>query len=191
MSQDRLWDTEPTRAETTLTAPAVTLPASALIVEVPQADDTIGPWRQRLDELAPAGVPAHVTCLFPIPHEDVVSSRDDIADALTGFGSFDYEFDRCAWFGDEVLWLAPHDPRPFERLTETLTELMPHLQPYEGRFDSVIPHLTIGHKCDISELRRAEQAITPELPIRGHASHVSLYSPVDTTWTQIHTFSLT
>lgn len=167
-----------------------TWPASALIIEIPQADAVIGPWRRALDELAPNGVPAHVTCLFPVPHHDVIRGQATITAALRGFGAFDYAFTRCAWFGDEVLWLAPEDPEPFVALTDTLTTAFPHLQPYEGRFDTVVPHLTVGHKCSPQALAAAERDIAPNLPVHGRADRVSLYSPVGTAWQRVDTFAL-
>ena len=179
-----------TDAERTLVSAPVAPPASALIIEVPEADPVVGPWRSALDELAPVGVPAHVTCLFPIPHKDVVTGLAKVADAVCSTGSFDYTFDRCAWFGHTVLWLAPLDPTPFLRLTQALTTAFPHLLPYEGRFPEVIPHLTIGHKCPIEALDDAERRIEPQLPVHGRATHLSLYSPQDGIWKRLRSFPL-
>ena len=176
--------------ERTLVSAPVALPASALIIEVPEAGPVVDPWRASLDELAPVGVPAHVTCLFPIPPEDAMTGPAKIADAVRDSGAFDYTFDRCAWFGRTVLWLAPQDPTPFLRLTHALTTAFPHLLPYEGRFPEVIPHLTIGHKCPAEALDDAERDITPQLPIHGRATHLSLYSPQQGVWTRLQSFPL-
>ena len=38
---------------------------SALVVTVPAAERAVGPWRLHYDPSAAAGMPAHVTVLFP------------------------------------------------------------------------------------------------------------------------------
>lgn len=180
-----------TGPDATLLSARVSLPASGLVVEVPEADAVVGPWRNRLDELAPVGVPAHVTCLFPVGADDIDDAGlATIADAVRGTGSFDYRFGSCAWFGEEVLWLAPDEPEPFVALTHALTAALPHLQPYEGRFDRVIPHLTVGHKCPTEALRSAEADITPNLPVSGRATQLSLFTPHGAAWTRTATFEL-
>lgn len=172
----------------TITRPAVSAAAppvtSALIIEVPEADRVVGQWRQQLDQLAPVGVPAHVTCLFPFPMPHALTTRDvdRIAAAAARTRCFEYRFSHCAWFGESVLWLAPDDPQPFRQLTESLTSAFPQLRPYEGRFDRVIPHLTVGHKCPPERLRCAQQSIEPRLPVTGVATALSLFVPRATGW---------
>ena len=70
--------------------------------------------------------------------------------------------------------LGPHDPGPFRMLTERVFAEFPAYPPFEGRFDEVIPHLTVGHGQPVAELRAAEEAIRPQLPIDGVVEAVSL-----------------
>ena len=63
---------------------------------------------------------------------------------------------------------------PFRMLTERVLAEFPAYPPFEGRFDEVIPHLTVGHGQPVAELRAAEEAIRPQLPIDGVVEAVSL-----------------
>jgi hypothetical protein len=50
---------------------------------------------------------------------------------------------------------------------------LPRIPPFEGRFDEVIPHLTIGHGHPVNDLRAAENSVQAHLPIDGHADAVT------------------
>jgi hypothetical protein len=43
-----------------------------------------------------------------------------------------------------VTYLAPVPSKPFARLTLAVAERWPAYPPYEGVFETVIPHLTVG-----------------------------------------------
>ncbi len=155
---------------------------TALVIEVPEAEPVVGRHRARLDPFAAGGVPAHVTVLFPfveIPRlvkdpllADDVAQR--VARVVSGQPAFPYCFSRTRWFGDRVLWLAPDDPSPFVALTRALALAFPGFEPYEGMFDDIVPHLTIGQREDPAPLREAEEDTCGRLPVRGHATDVSL-----------------
>ena len=38
---------------------------SALVIEVPEAEELVGAFRRKYDPVAPLGMPAHITVLFP------------------------------------------------------------------------------------------------------------------------------
>jgi 2'-5' RNA ligase len=110
---------------------------SAPIVEVPEAEPAVARHRIRLDGSAPLGVPAHVTVL----------SR------------FRCRFDHTGWFGQDVLWLGPREPGPFRALTGRVHQAFPAFPPYQGQFEDVIPHLTIGEGHPLNDLRAAEESV--------------------------------
>lgn len=146
------------------------------MVEIPEAEPIVRSHRERLDANARLGVPAHITVLFPF------MPPDQIDDALLGelrrlfaaTETFGYRLDRTAWFGDEVLWLAPSDPRPFHALTERAVDAFPECLPYDGQFPTVVPHLTVAHGCPLEDMRRAEADVTRQLPVDGRATKVTL-----------------
>jgi 2'-5' RNA ligase len=169
-------------------------PLTGLVVDVPEAEAVVAAQRLRLDPSAGLGMPAHVTLLFPFVSPEVLdgSVLDAVQGALAGFAAFDYRFERTAWFGAEVLWLAPADPAPFAALAERLWAAFPDYPPYGGAFEAVTPHLTVGQGDDVALLREAERAVLPYLPVAGRAERVSLsvLSATGGRWQPAATFDL-
>jgi 2'-5' RNA ligase len=104
-----------------------------------------------------------VTVLYPfVPPPDLrIADVDRLAEALGGFVAFDAVFPRVDWFGDAVVWLAPEPAEQFRRLTSVVGAAFPDLLPYDGGFDDVVPHLTIGgpSRGTVDELRLAADAV--------------------------------
>ena len=149
---------------------------SGLVVLVPEAEPVVGRHRQLLDENAARGAPAHVTVLFPFvpPPALDAATHAGVPAAVAAVPAFDHEFRRTAWFGDDVLWLAPEDPEPFRELTRRLSAAFPEHPPFEGRFPDVVPHLTVGHRRPRPLLEAAEREVRTGLPVRGRATEVVL-----------------
>lgn len=149
---------------------------TGLVIAVPEAEPVVGPHRLRLDASAALGAPAHVTVLFPfVPRariDDDVLGR--VATTLIATPAFTYRFTRTAWFDDRVLYLAPDDEAPFRELTGRIHAEFPGFPPFEGLFDDVVPHLTVGHEQPLPELEEAERDVRRHLPVEGHASEVLL-----------------
>ena len=149
---------------------------TALVVAVPEAEPVVGDLRLRLDPVAALGVPAHVTVLFPfVPApelDDHVLRR--VAAVVVDLAPFGYRFSRTAWFDDRVLWLAPDDDRPFRELTGRIHAQFPAFPPFEGMFDDVVPHLTVGVDRPVGELQQAEVDVRRRLPVEGSATEVVL-----------------
>jgi len=81
---------------------------SALIVEVPEAEAAVARWRERLDENAAMGIPAHITVIAPfLPRagigEPVLGALERLFGGMPGFR---FRLARTAWFGEQVLNLA-------------------------------------------------------------------------------------
>jgi hypothetical protein len=149
---------------------------SALVVAVPEAEPVVGALRQRLDANAALGVPAHVTVLFPFVPADRLDAgvRARVTDVIARSSTFGYRFSRTAWFDDRVVYLAPDDPRPFRELTYRVYQQFPAHPPFEGAFDDVVPHLTVGHEHPPDLLRAAEADVRRRMPVEGTATEVLL-----------------
>ncbi len=152
---------------------------SALIVAAPEASEAVDDWREQTCYAKPSsGVPAHVTLLFPfVP-------ACEIDDALVGqlgamFSRFEpFAFDlRSAERFPAVLYLAPEPAEPFVRLTETLMLEYPGFPPYEGAFDSIVPHLTVA-EGDPQLLDEVERDVRRSLPIAAEARNLILLEEV-------------
>jgi hypothetical protein len=201
-SQQRLDVTSGTKpgghkARTGIRVLLVTSPRSAhsgLILEVPEAEPAVRRHRERLDASAPLGVPAHVTVLFPFMPPAAIDSGvlTQLKRLFAAVSGFSFRLDNTDWFGDDVLWLAPHDPGPFRVLTQRVGQAFPAFPPYQGQFDDVIPHLTVGHGHPLTDLRAAEQSVRAHLPIEARANAVTLMTQHSAggRWTKAGTFAL-
>lgn len=149
---------------------------SALVVVAPEVEFAVANIRQQLDPVAPLGVPAHVTVLFPFMpavqiDEDV---RTAIADAVLGVTCFDHTFTSTKWFGRDVLWLASTANSEFRTLTRRMTEAFPAYLPYAGQHDDFVPHLTIADRAPLGEMQAAEHQVQQALPIHATVHAVTL-----------------
>ena len=151
---------------------------TAVVVAFPACEPVVGPLRRRYDASATWGVPAHVTVLYPFVAyadltEGVVAS---LALAVGSVDEFDCALVRPAWFGDEVLYLEPDPAAPLRALTNAVWEAFPEHPPYDGAYDDVVPHLTVGDGSTGSSigLQEAAGALVAYLPIRQRVDRVLL-----------------
>lgn len=169
---------------------------TAVIVDIPEAVDAVGTWRQRYDTSAPLGVPPHVTILFPFV--DLASFTADRADlaaiaaaeqafpvSFAGFGIFPGSTHR-----PEVLYLEPTPAEPFVRLTAALWARWPSCPPYEGAHDDCIPHLTITETAPPEQVSAARRAVEPALPITAAVTALTLIAFDGTRWRAADRFPL-
>jgi hypothetical protein len=149
---------------------------SAVIVAIPEVEAAVAALRLRLDPAAGWGVPAHVTVLYPFLPPDEIDGRalTGVAAAVGAVPAFDVRFERTAWFGDEVLWLAPQPSAPFSTLTIQVWQRFPRCAPYEGAHPELIPHLTVGDHAALASLQEADLTVSSALPIRARVSHARL-----------------
>ena len=156
---------------------------TAVIIPIASAETVVSKHRLRFDLAASEGVPAHVTVLFPfVPPGDVDGGViAQLAAVFAAASPFDCVFDRSAWFGDAVLWLAPDRDREFRYLTEQVVERFPGYLPYGGVHDDVVPHLTVGESRlgTVDALKAAERDIRRKLPITAHIDHALLMAGTD------------
>lgn len=169
---------------------------SAVIVPVGPAEGVVARHRRELDVAASWGVPAHVTVLYPfVPpaqlDDDVVARLRAVVAAAP---AFDCTFGRCAWFGDDVLWLAPEPDRVFRALTGAVAAEFPDHPPYDGAFDDVVPHLTVGElrAGSAARLREAEADVTAQLPVFARIDHALLIAGTEApdSWRTVATLPL-
>jgi 2'-5' RNA ligase len=149
---------------------------SVLLIEVPEAEPVVRRHRERLDENALLGIPAHITVLYPfLPAEaisvEVLARLHDVFAPVTGFR---LRLDHTDWFGENVLWLGPQDPAPLRALTDRVWRAFPAFPPFEGQHEVVVPHLTVGHGHPLSDLRTAEESVSAGLPVESRVTAVTL-----------------
>jgi 2'-5' RNA ligase len=148
---------------------------SALIVAVPEAAVVVDGWRERTSRAKPSqGVPVHVTILFPFVSPASIDDRliAQLGRLFAGFEPFPFVLGRTDRFPG-VLFLAPDPAERFAELTERVCAAFPRYPPYEGAFDTIVPHLTSA-EGDSDTLRRAEADIARMLPISARVTEALL-----------------
>jgi len=167
---------------------------TALILPVPAAEKLVDPWRRQYDPSASLGVRAHITLLYPFVPPDRIN--ETIIDGLrTFFASavaFRFTLSRLAAFPG-ALYLDLDPPEPVTAIIEQLTARYPETPPYGGRFERVVPHLTVAQVPDAHHLEeiRTELATMAQntLPIEAQANESWLMQgPTDGLWATEHRF---
>jgi 2'-5' RNA ligase len=160
-------------------------------VRIPEAESAVRGWRDWLDPSARAGVPAHVTALFPFLDE---SRIDDgvlaaIGEVIGRHRPFEARFELCGRFPG-ILYLVPEPDLPFRRLTEAIVDRWPEAPPFGGQFDEVVPHLTIAQGQNDAVLDEAEAGLRSRLPVAVRVTSVDLMVHDGTKWQQRASFAL-
>ena len=162
-----------------------------LIVPVPEAEGLLQEWRARLGPTTEAGVPAHVTVLFPFLTLDQLDPAG-LADLQAHFlatPSVEVTFPAVGLFPD-VVYLAPEPRDWFVRCTAAISARFGVL-PYGGLHAEVVPHLTVARHTDRAVLTDIAQQLTPLLPLTTHVREVWLMEELAAGgWSHTATFTL-
>ncbi|WUD70371.1 2'-5' RNA ligase family protein [Streptomyces sp. NBC_00510] len=148
---------------------------TALLATVAEAEPLVGHWRRRFDASASAGIPVHVTVLFPFLDVDLITTAviSDLKVLIGKHSPFTVRFDECRRFPD-VLYLAPTPHQPLRLLTETVAARWPEAPPCGGQFTEVIPHLTVAYGQQPRVFDEVEAELAQRLPVTATISSVSL-----------------
>ncbi len=112
-------------------------------------------------------MPPHITILYPF----VGARRVDeelarrMRELLDGFGAFGFSLTAVNRFPG-VVYLEPEPAETFVQMTTACAARWPEHPPFEGRFERIVPHLTIPERL-VAE-------IEPRLPIPARADRVWL-----------------
>jgi 2'-5' RNA ligase len=165
---------------------------TALVFLVPEAQALVAAIRERHDPSAAAGMPAHITLLYPFvaPSDVDDSVIHKLRRCLIEFAAFRYSLCGLRQFPGYVLYLVPEPEEPFRRLTSAISSCFPQTPPYADRHRDIVPHLTLGHFADAEELEDVARAFTrsasAELPIQATAARVSVMDSGSGGW-RVHT----
>ncbi|MFE0642345.1 2'-5' RNA ligase family protein [Streptomyces sp. NPDC058877] len=164
---------------------------TCLIVKAPEAEPAVRVWRERFDPSARAGVPAHITVLFPFLDDSRIdaSVHSTLTDVLGSHRAFDLRFESCGRFPG-VLYLDPEPDAQLRRLTEVIAERWPEAPPYGGRFTEIVPHLTIAEGHQDAVLEQIESELLDRLPLTTRVSSVDLMAYDGTQWRERASYAL-
>jgi 2'-5' RNA ligase len=167
---------------------------SALMVLVPEAEPLVKPFRDRHDPSAAAGVPAHITLLYPFKHPDEVdrSVLGELGRLFHRRTPFRFSLALIRRFPDAVLYLAPEPDEPFRGLTSAIWKRYPETPPYAGKWPDIVPHLSVAWVGNARQLDRISDdfatASQGRLPIRATATGVVLMEKRSGRWLARATF---
>ena len=167
---------------------------SAFIVRVPEAEACVGALRERFDASARLGVPAHITILVPFMSPDQIDEAvlGRVQQAFDTVPAFAFALTRLGRF-PATAYLAPEPEASFVALTRSLFQRFPAYPPFGGRFDSIIPHLTVAHgSASEADLAAGELAarMQEQGSIAGICSTVTLLENASGRWKEMHGFAL-
>lgn len=168
---------------------------SALLVPVAAAEGLVGEWRRLHDPSARAGVPAHVTVLYPFMAPPTIGPAElsVLGEVFRPFAASSFELVATRRFENEgVIYLAPEPADLFVGLTLAVADRFPEWPPYEGRFlPDVVPHLTITQGAPKDVLDEIERELAGSLPRRCEAREILLMTGDNTTsWNVAHRWRL-
>ncbi len=171
---------------------------TAIAMPVPAAEAVTGPWRARLDPASvEAGVPAHITLLYPFRPAAAIDEveMERLAAFFAARSAIDVTFaGLCGFRG--VLYLAPEPTGPLDALIRDLAACYPDTPPYAGEIPDPIPHLTVSVDDSpetVEYIARAtvDACTRGALPIRTRLDSVALMEcDEDDRWRIIATFPL-
>jgi 2'-5' RNA ligase len=163
-------------------------------------DDAIaalGPVRAEFDPVGTAaGIPLHVTLLFPFAPPDTVD--DAVLAGLARFfaarAPFAFTLARVAEFPG-VLYAVPEPGEALETCMRDLWAEFPDWPPYGGEFTEPVPHATLGKvppDGDQAALRRRlDRRVEGLLPIPVSVAEASLLEEVEPDrWRETRRFPL-
>jgi 2'-5' RNA ligase len=164
---------------------------SAIILTVPESEPLVGALREEGDPSAAAGVPAHVTLLYPFMPDPDVGVVEELRFFFAGVDSFPLTFASVGEF-PEVVYLAPDEAAECHGLIEALVRRWPGFPPYGGLFplEDVAPHLTVVDTPDADLRARAREIVEAGLPVQSRAQEASLWVHGDAGWIHVADFPL-
>lgn len=150
---------------------------TAVLLCVPEAEELVGPWRDKADPSAAAGVPAHVTLLTPFLPEERIDEGvlAELAWFFSGVDAFRARFETVGEFADSgVVYLDPVG-RELDDLAAALARRWPETPPYEGRVDAPKAHLTVVHTADAGLRAEAAEHLEGGLPLEAAIAQAALW----------------
>ena len=169
---------------------------STLVILVPEAEGLVQSFRNRYDPAAKAGMPAHITLLYPFKSREEIDGLvlDTLSHCFSHFQQFKFSLAKIDQFPGETLYLVPEPEDPFRELTLGIWGHYQETPPYRGRYSTVIPHLGVATLIGDQELAEVacefEQVAQGRLPIQGRATEVTLMDSRSGRWVINNTFRL-
>jgi hypothetical protein len=139
---------------------------TGLVIPIPAADALLGSVGARYPGTVRAGLPAHVSLLYPFVVAAELDERVTTAlhELFVEQVPIPIDFVECYRRGGFVA-LRPESSDGLKELMTRTWCRWPDVVPYEGVFGDVEPHVTVATRCSEQTAARIKQEVTAELPI--------------------------
>jgi len=167
---------------------------SVLLVPILSVEALLRELRKKYDPSFLHRVPPHITILYPFKSPDEIG-KGDIAKFKSVFSKvkgFSFILQKINNFPG-VVFLEPSERGKFIDLTQKIVKLFPQYLPYEGEFEDINPHLTVGNELDNKfeqALEDTKRELESKLPIKAQAKEVWLMESENKMWTTKEKFPL-
>jgi 2'-5' RNA ligase len=143
---------------------------TALVLVLDDARPALEPVRAEFDSEAVArGIPLHVTVLFPFVAPGAVP-LSELERLFVSTAPLQFSLTRLAEFPG-VVYAVPEPDGELLALIREVHRRFPDTPPYEGAFDSVIPHATLSEDASMEAIADRCRSL---LPIVCHVDEVTL-----------------
>ncbi len=167
---------------------------TAILIPIPEAENTVDKYRLRYDPSRYAGIPAHVTLLYPFHDLEAITGDvlRTISDIVSKHSQFQVTISEVEWFDDRVVYLSPRPAERFLALIDDLIRAFPECPPYGGIYETIIPHLCVAETSDLRAMKRVERRLVKRLPITADVTQVWLMTGQGTkdSWNVQQSFAL-
>jgi 2'-5' RNA ligase len=168
---------------------AFAMAETAVAILLPELELLIGGWRRRYTGDGARGMPPHVTLIFPFADSADLADRLSLLKQVLGAAApFDVTLAETALF-PRLLYLRPKPHEPFVTMTEALVGVFPEFPPYGGKFEEIVPHVTVA-EADESVLAGAERELVPKLPVKARVERAWLVENTPAGWRRHTAFPL-
>lgn len=151
---------------------------TVLAVPVPALDDVIRERTAHYDasfvSADPEFVHAHITLLGPWNPDPDAGDLETVAAIAAAAGPFPFRLAEIGEFPDGVIHLRPEPDGPFRELTSRLAAAFPQYPPYEGRYEHLVPHLTLDRRFGSVTPESVRTWLAGRLPVAAVASRIDL-----------------
>src|SRR5680860_666 len=157
---------------------------SLLLIPVPEAESVVRTTLERHSpeylSPDPDETTAHITILNPFADLDSIDEglifelRGFFADVLPFTFRLTSICDLTSSSTSGTTYLSPEPAAPFRMLTHELCRHFPEFPPYGGRFEEVVPHLSVPIP-DGEAVDNLRFELESRLPIVAHAREAALY----------------
>jgi hypothetical protein len=167
---------------------------SVLAVPVPALDTVIKERTAWYDasfvSADPNFIHAHITLLAPWANQPTADELAHVERIAQAVGPFRTRLSQISEFPDGIIHLRPEPDRLLRDLASRLGTAFPQFPPYSGRYDDVIPHLTLDRRSASVTPATVRASIGHLLPLTITVDRIDLQWWANHGCQRLHTWPL-